>query len=236
MGEKSGELNRSMMIVVLFSFAIIIALSFIPIAKYLLYPFKLFSTFIHEMCHGLAAILTGGKWIRFTVGADGSGLAWTAGGLRTLIIPAGYLGTSLIGGILLFMSGRKSNRANAILFVMGIILAAITVIFARNTTAVLVGLGFGVVLCLVGMFSRGFFPAFLLNFLAVNLSLNALLDVKTLFFHTTGGMGRNDAVAMNHEILGIGNVTWAVLFVLFSILITWGFLRKSLKKNATQSM
>jgi hypothetical protein len=226
---KSAELNKSMLIVVLTLFAITVVISFIPIVKYVLYPFKLFSTFVHESCHGLAAIATGGKWLRFTVGADGSGLAWTAGGWRSVIIPAGYLGCALLGGILLKLGAHKTNVANVILTIMGIALVTITLIFARNTVAIIVGIGFGLFLGIVGLKMKGFFPALLLNYLAVNLSLNALLDVKTLFLHTAANAGRNDAVAMHNEIWGIGGMTWAIIFVLSSILITYGFLRSALK-------
>ena len=38
--------------------------------QYLLYPFKLFSTWVHEMCHGMAAILTGGYIAKINVFRD----------------------------------------------------------------------------------------------------------------------------------------------------------------------
>ena len=49
-------------------------------------------TLVHELSHGLAALLTGGRFVQFTITPDASGLATSAGGWRWLIIPAGYLG------------------------------------------------------------------------------------------------------------------------------------------------
>jgi hypothetical protein len=224
-------MNKSMLVAVLFAFVITVALTFIPIANKVLYPFKLFSTFVHEASHGLSAIITGGKWNSFVINVDTSGYALTQGGWRFIIIPAGYLGTSLIGGILLILSARKSHIARVILMITGSVLVLITLIFGKTTPTYLTGIGFGGVLFFIGFLTKGFFPAFVLNFLAVNLSLNALLDVKTLFFHTTGAYGANDAVSMNAQVLGLGNITWAVIFVLASVLITYGFLKKALKKG-----
>lgn len=45
--------------------------------RWILYPFRLLTTWVHEMCHGLAAILTGGRIGRLQIFHDGSGLAFT---------------------------------------------------------------------------------------------------------------------------------------------------------------
>ncbi|MFN8375318.1 MAG: M50 family metallopeptidase [Anaerolineae bacterium] len=68
----------------------------------LLYPFRLFVTYVHEAGHGTMALLTGGRLLGFVVYADGSGVATTAGGARALILPAGYLGAALFGALLFF--------------------------------------------------------------------------------------------------------------------------------------
>ncbi len=230
---NAGNMDKSMMTMVLITFVISIVISFLPLVNVLLYPFKLFATFVHESCHGLAAIATFGKWKEFTVSTNTSGLAMTQGGLRMIIIPAGYLGASLIGGILLLLSSKR-GRANVILIILSLIMAAITLIFARNWVSIVVGLGFGIAFFSIGSFTKGFLPAFTLNFLAVNLSLNALTDVKTLFVHTTANAGNNDAVAMHREVLGIGSLTWAIIYIACSLLITYIFLKKSLKKGTEQ--
>jgi len=55
--------------------AIVLLLN-IPFGRYVLYPLLIFSTWIHEMCHALAALMVGGRvsWLR--IYADGSGLAF----------------------------------------------------------------------------------------------------------------------------------------------------------------
>lgn len=46
---------------------------------FLTYPLRLFVTMIHELGHGLAAILTGGSFLHYEVTRRGAGLAYTSG-------------------------------------------------------------------------------------------------------------------------------------------------------------
>lgn len=77
--------------------------------SFVVYPLRLFTTFIHELGHGAATLFTGGDFIRFEVKPSGAGLAYSNGGLRTLIIPAGYVGTALFGSILLYAANRARH-------------------------------------------------------------------------------------------------------------------------------
>ena len=67
--------------------ALTFVLWFIPFADYLVYPIRLFVTFVHEGGHALAAILTGGSVQSLTVAPDSSGLvkAYSGSQLATLI-------------------------------------------------------------------------------------------------------------------------------------------------------
>ncbi|GAB4418945.1 MAG: hypothetical protein Kow00106_15100 [Anaerolineae bacterium] len=73
---------------------------------WLMVPFRLFVTMIHELGHGLAAELTGGEFVRFEVTRRGAGLAYTRGGVPFIVIQAGYLGTALFGAGLLVLVHR----------------------------------------------------------------------------------------------------------------------------------
>ena len=71
----------------------------LPQLSVLLFPFRLFVTFVHEAAHGLAAILSGGRFLSFTILPNGAGFASTAGGNEALILPAGYLAVLLIASV-----------------------------------------------------------------------------------------------------------------------------------------
>jgi hypothetical protein len=70
------------------------------------YPLRLFVTFIHELGHGTAAILTGGEFLRFEVMENGAGIAFSRGGVRPIVIMAGYVGTAIFGAVLLILANR----------------------------------------------------------------------------------------------------------------------------------
>jgi hypothetical protein len=91
------------MVAGLAAMGIVFVLWNIPQLDFILYPFRLFVTFVHEAGHGLAAILTGGRFEGFEVYSSGAGQALTVGGSRAVILPAGYLGAALFGAVLFYL-------------------------------------------------------------------------------------------------------------------------------------
>ena len=59
-------------------------------------PLKILVVFLHELSHGLAAVLTGGEIVELSLSAQQGGHAVTRGGSRFLILSAGYLGSLLL--------------------------------------------------------------------------------------------------------------------------------------------
>src|SRR4051812_38860923 len=84
------------------------ALSLVPGGQYVLYPFKLFTTWVHECSHAVSAVCLGGSVSRITLAPDTSGLTHyrlPPGRLRQgMVASAGYLGSSLTGCLLYFMA------------------------------------------------------------------------------------------------------------------------------------
>ena len=60
--------------------AVVCLCMFIPFGEYIVYPFRLFGTFVHETAHALAAVITGGRVMGMHVNWDTSGLTITQGG------------------------------------------------------------------------------------------------------------------------------------------------------------
>ncbi|MYH66280.1 MAG: hypothetical protein F4136_11670 [Chloroflexi bacterium] len=171
------------------------------------YPVRLFVTFVHEAGHALAALLTGGEVRSFTVSPNGSGLAVTAGGSESLILPAGYLGAALFGSLLFLLSSRAPSLTRALSLLLGIGIIALTVLFARpdasgNLTALLVGLGYGGGLVLLGWLAPQGIAVFLLNTLAILVGLNAVFDLTYLVANPGIGSANvlNDATAFSQRV------------------------------------
>ena len=73
-------------------------------------PLKILVVFFHEISHGIAAVVTGGEIVSISISADQGGEAWTRGGSRFVTLSAGYLGSLLIG-IVLLLCGDQIGKA-----------------------------------------------------------------------------------------------------------------------------
>ena len=73
----------------------------------LLYPIRLFVTFLHEFGHAFGALISGGSVEYIRINPDSGGLTVTRGGSQSLIILGGYLGSVLFGNILVFIGAAR---------------------------------------------------------------------------------------------------------------------------------
>ena len=163
--------------------------SLTPWAQFLLYPFKLFTTWVHESGHALMTVLVGGRVTSITIEPDTSGLTQSlvpmgrvAGGL---VASSGYLGAAVVG-CLLMASTRVEKWAHVILLSLGAFMLFTLVLWIRNL------FGFGVVLAwgvaLVTLVRKGVANAlrFLLSLLAIQVALNSVYDIRVLFLIDRG--------------------------------------------------
>jgi hypothetical protein len=192
-----------------------------PVLAPLLYPFRLFVTYVHEAGHALAAKLTGGEVLGFVVYSNGSGVATTAGGSRALILMSGYVGAAFFGA-LLFYTANMWHRSRQVAAALGVGLIVYTIMYARpdesgSPTALLIGVGFGVALLLAAWKLPENFNLLALNVLAMLTSLNAVLDLKGVFENSGASLGqvRNDAAAFSAQVVplppSVVALTWALL-------------------------
>jgi hypothetical protein len=100
----------------------------------LTYPFRLFVTMIHELAHGISAVLTGGTFVQFEVTSRGAGMAYTRGGSPFVIIQAGYLGTALFGAGLLYLT-YHSKRPGRVAIGVGVFIGIVTLFFSGISLA-----------------------------------------------------------------------------------------------------
>lgn len=99
---------------------------------FLLTPFKLITVFLHEASHAIACKLTCGQVEGMKVHANEGGVTQTRGGVYWLILPAGYLGSSFWGMVLILAS---TNLLTAKIAAGCFIAALLIVLFiAKNWT------------------------------------------------------------------------------------------------------
>jgi hypothetical protein len=188
MRHRIAEDAKPQLLLLLLATAITLVLWFMPYADYLVYPIRLFVTFIHESSHALIAVLTGGSVQSLTIASDGSGVVYSApsgliGGLLTS--SAGYLGTMAFGVLLLFLI-RRSFSPNKVLAALGIFVGVMTVVFtiispvfhflSLNTTfssiafTVIAGAALAAGLAALGIYAKDNVARFAVAFLAVSMS------------------------------------------------------------------
>jgi hypothetical protein len=204
----------------------------IPVLRWLFYPFRLVTTLVHELSHGLAALLTGGRFLQFTIASDSSGLATSDGGWRWIVIPAGYLGAALFGGLLLLVTNRSQPRGRRLLAIsMGLFFVLVTLLFARGLTAILVSGVTAAALLALGVYGPSLWLTFGLNLLAIQCSLNALDSLAGLVRISSGPfMAPTDAQSMA-TLTHIPAVLWAVLWSLTALALLAGSVYLSLRRR-----
>jgi hypothetical protein len=212
---REDELFQGEIGLVLLLSIVSVALWRVPIIGLLFYPFHIFGTFIHELSHGLAAMLTGGEFRRFVVNLDQSGTAWSVGGIRWIITSAGYVGSALFGGLLIIISARDVP-SHYVLTALGIALGVLCLIFVRNLFGVAAGLILAGLLIYAGEQLQSDWADLLLLLLAVQMALHALNSVFNLVWLSTNQAGvRTDAQIMQ-DITHIPAPFWALIWTVLS--------------------
>ncbi|KAI9774162.1 MAG: hypothetical protein M1840_005255 [Geoglossum simile] len=84
-------------------YVVVIALLWnIPYVRWVLWPFKMLVIAFHEFSHAFMALCTGGRVESISLDPHEGGVTHMRGGINALTLPAGYLGSSLIGALLIF--------------------------------------------------------------------------------------------------------------------------------------
>jgi hypothetical protein len=209
-----------------------IILWFIPFAEILTYPFRIFVTFIHEGGHAIAALLTGNSVASLSIATNASGETYTSQGgtiSQIFVASAGYLGSMAFGALLLVLI-RKTIAARAVLLGSAGLVLALTLVYGL-IKPVLSGLAWSAIpftllagtlltvgLVLVARYASARVATFFVSFLAVQCVLNALLDLKTVFFLSSpfAPSVPTDAVNMANA-TGIPAMAWAVIWIAMAI-------------------
>lgn len=171
------------------------------------YPIRILVTFLHETSHGLAALLTGGSIDKITVAADGSGLCFTRGGWRWVILPAGYLGSMFWGSVILILACR-TRWDKYISLALGLGLVALTFLYVRSWFGFGSGLLLGSALASAGRWLPEDANDALLTFIGSASCLYAIFDIRDI----TRAAGPTDARMFSAEIIPLPPVVWAVLW------------------------
>jgi hypothetical protein len=201
-------------------------LAFIFWNTIVVYPIKLFVVFLHELSHGIAAIATGGKIVKVEISYLIGGVCYTQGGNAFTIASAGYLGSILLGGLLLVQASR-SNHTKILGLFLAVTVILVTIFYIRNSFGLIFGFSFGAILFILSFFLPSFILEWILKFIGIVSCFYVLIDIKEDLF-TTQYRG-SDADALQ-ALTGIPSIAWAILWSILAVIALIYFLRKSISK------
>ena len=206
------------------------------------YPLLLLSTYVHELGHGLTALLIGGSFLELEVFANGSGVALTRSGggavSRALVAAGGLVGPAVAAGVG-FVVGRSPTGARRMLVAVSALAVLSVLLWVRSLAGVLVALGLAAVCGVTALVvRRDPWPQLLLLFLSVQLALSVFSRGEYLFtsFASTGVGGlQSDSEAIATALVG-PYWFWGGVCGLVSVAVlaagVWSFLRGSRSADA----
>ncbi len=214
------------------------ALTWVPWLTLAAYPFRLLVSLVHELGHGLAAIATGGHFRNFVVFTDGSGLAYTAGGWRFVVIPAGYLGAAAFGALLIVL-GSSHRASRWALLAVGAAMALLSLRYGlpslatehagAGLLAAATGTVLGASFAWLALKAGDRWVVFVVHLLAFMAGVNAISDLLTLVgLSTSPTTLATDARSMA-DLTGLPAVLWALVWALVAVVLLGGALRVAWK-------
>ncbi len=146
-------------------------------------PFVLLSTWVHELGHGLGAIMSGGEFDNMVITPKLSGLAHTYSGSnfeRVVVLLGGLLGPAFAGAIMLILS-RRLGLSKLALLLLALALSVTVMIWAGDMFTCITVLGFAIVVGLVALRTKPFIQTIFAHIIAISFCLNAVRGFHYFF-------------------------------------------------------
>jgi hypothetical protein len=203
-----------------------VGLAYVPFGEFVLYPFSLLSTWVHEMAHGLTAELVGGDFRRLELYASLGGLAyWTRpdtlfSPASALVAAGGLLGPAIAGGAFILL-GSRMRTARWVMEALGGVLIVSAFVYVRTAFGFVATLSLGVTALAVGLYANEIVETAVTQFVGIRFCLESLSDVDYMFTKefTRGGQARSSDSQVIAEQLGMTYWFWGGIIAALSVLI-----------------
>ncbi|KAJ5732423.1 hypothetical protein N7493_003904 [Penicillium malachiteum] len=122
LAQRSLSVNhtQSVTLGIMAVYVVVIAILWnVPYLRYSLWPFKMLVIAFHEFGHAITACCTGGRVESISLDPHEGGVTHMRGGMSAVTLPAGYLGSSIIGALLIF-AGFDIVASKVASFVLGV--------------------------------------------------------------------------------------------------------------------
>ena len=214
MGKNNLTKNVSKQKSINFEFFMLIGvafvLSYIPIINI---PFTWIMTFFHEISHGIGALFTGGSVEKINLHLLGSGLCYTSGGIRFVVLQAGYIGAVCWGILIYEMADEISHKNTNILSIFLAGLVAITALLYGRDIITWV-----ILLVLIGLFVSITLlqEAHLMKLSLKFIGIYVLLDGVRAPLHLIDGRHYGDGAKLA-DLTGMPEIFWVLVWLAIGI-------------------
>jgi hypothetical protein len=194
----------------------------------LLLPLVLLNTHIHELCHALAGVVTGGGAKEIIVNADTSGVTNVFGGWPIIVAPAGYVGTAVVGGLMIALSGTEKGARRMLWTLCGFLAFSMAVFVRGDLIGVLSGFVWVIATALLARHLRKEHAIVAAQFLGLQLCMSSFFSFLTLWQLSAASMEHSDAQIMA-QASGVPAIVWATGWMLMAAVVVFFALRASWK-------
>lgn len=200
----------------------------VPGLRMVALPLIYLNTHIHELCHAVVALATGGHVQMIAVFANGSGVTPISGGSVLLAASAGYVGSAVVGGLTV-AGARQPKSAKSVLYTLCVCLGLSMLLFVRgDAVGIISGLFWTALLWILAKKLAGDHAVFAAQFLGVQLALTSLQSLLVLLQVSTGMEAMSDARILE-SVTGLPAIVWAVGWSLLGLLAIGGSLATAWK-------
>lgn len=202
--------------------AVIFVLRLAPIGRLVLYPLTLFATWVHEMGHGVTALLVGGQFHRLQIFADASGLASTAypaRGLGAALVPLGGLVAPPLVGCAILLLARSPRMGRVLLYLLMTTILVSLVVWVRTIVGAALLVPLVAALWLVTRRLSHGAGLFVVQLLGFALALDTVNRLDYLFVSSAviNGVSRPSDIGKIAEALGFPALWWGLLVAGFNL-------------------
>jgi len=202
-------------IIIVAAITVFVITAWIPFGSLALYPLTLFTTWVHEMGHGLTALAFGGEFRSLEIHANAGGLAYAYAGHGwpdAMVAAGGLLAPPLLGALLLAFVHRP-RAARIMLAVLAGALVLSLLIWVRSAAGIV---AMPLVAALLGWAAwRGFAEnpgrrVMLVQVLSVILGLDTLTRMVGYAFMDKTSAGQRSDVSAIADNLGGHYLLWGL--------------------------
>jgi len=204
----------------------------IPYGHLVQWPFVIVTTFVHEMGHGLSAILSGGKLVSIELYQNASGIARTQtipGWRQALIAGGGLIAPALLGGLFI-IAGKSRIASSRALFTFSVFTLLSCLLWVRSSFGLLILVPMGLLLLFVARKGSTSVQHFVIQFIGVHMLVDTFTRTLRYLFSSSVSVGgaqrHSDSAVIAQHLIG-GQFMWACIIATLCLVIFYWSLRRS---------